>query len=173
MIQMGVRLSSRPAADASAEGDPVKNMWYAVLDSLVEASSKEVMASTETKDAMAQIVNLLRRVWDRHTAQLALPQHKEDSWADKFCFLVESVMQKLGPHQFTDKGLTRNSQDAFRLSSLARNEAGSPAWLRRSEHTPRQTRATPGLLGDTRWVPKSCHGFGLLVTGCNIVGVVD
>lgn len=101
----------------AAEEDPVKNMWYAVLDSLVEASSKEVMASTETKDAMAQIVNLLRRVWDRHTAQLALPQHKEDSWADKFCFLVESVMQKLGPHQFADKCLIRNSQDEFEVAS--------------------------------------------------------
>lgn len=99
------------------EDDPVKTMWYAVLDSLVEASSKEVMASTETKDAMAHIVNLLRRVWDRHTAQLALPQHKEDSWADKFCFLIESVVQKLGALQFVDRCLTRNSRDEFEVAS--------------------------------------------------------
>lgn len=97
--------------------DPVKAMWSAVLDSLVEASSKEVMASTETKDAMAHIVNLLRRVWDRHTAQLALPQHKEDSWADKFCFLIESVVQKLGALQFVDRCLTRNSRDEFEVAS--------------------------------------------------------
>ncbi|KAF3006471.1 hypothetical protein E8E13_003626 [Curvularia kusanoi] len=100
-----------------SDEDPVKIMWSAMLDSLVEASSKEVMASTETKDAMAQIVNLLRRIWDRHTAQLALPQHKEDSWADKFCFLVETVMRKLGPHQFADKCLTRNGQDEFEVAS--------------------------------------------------------
>jgi hypothetical protein len=99
------------------DGDPIKTMWLAFLKSLVEASSKEVMASSETKDAMAHIVNLLRRVWDRHTAQLALPQHKEDSWADKFCFLVESVVQKLGAHQFADKCLTRNSQDEFEVAS--------------------------------------------------------
>ncbi|KAH6633064.1 Rap1-interacting factor 1 N terminal-domain-containing protein [Boeremia exigua] len=99
------------------EDDPIKNMWSAVLDSLVEASSKEVMASTESKDAMAHIVNLLRRVWDRHTAQLAVPQHKEDSWADKFCFLVESVVQKLGALRFVDKCLTRNSQDEFEVAS--------------------------------------------------------
>lgn len=99
------------------EDQPVKTMWLALLDSLIEASSKEVMASTETKDAMAHIVNLLRRVWDRHTAQLALPQQKEDSWADKFCFLVESVVQKLGIPQFADKCLTRNSQDEFEVTS--------------------------------------------------------
>jgi hypothetical protein len=99
------------------EDDPVEAMWSALMKSLVEASSKEVMASSETKDAMAHIVNLLRRVWDRHTAQLALPQHKEDSWADKFCFLVESVVQKLGAQQFADKCLTRNGQDEFEVAS--------------------------------------------------------
>jgi hypothetical protein len=104
-------------ANEQQEDEPVKTMWLAVLDSLVEASSKEVMASTETKDAMAHIVNLLRRVWDRHTAQLALPQHREDSWADKFCFLVESVVQKLGAYQFADKSLTRNGQDEFEAAS--------------------------------------------------------
>src|SRR5690242_950925 len=66
---------------------------------------------------MAHIVNLLRRVWDRHTAQLALPQHKEDSWADKFCFLIESVVQKLGALQFVDRCLTRNSRDEFEVAS--------------------------------------------------------
>ncbi|KAF3044330.1 hypothetical protein E8E12_008422 [Didymella heteroderae] len=105
------------SSNSQQEDDPVKTMWLALLKSLVEASSKEVMASSETKDAMAHIVNLLRRVWDRHTAQLALPQHKEDSWADKFCFLVESVVQKLGAHQFADKCLTRNSQDEFEVAS--------------------------------------------------------
>ncbi|KAF1931416.1 uncharacterized protein M421DRAFT_418051 [Didymella exigua CBS 183.55] len=105
------------SSNSQQEDDPVKTMWSAVLKSLVEASSKEVMASSETKDALAHIVNLLRRVWDRHTAQLALPQHKEDSWADKFCFLIESVVQKLGAHQFADKCLTRNSQDEFEVAS--------------------------------------------------------
>ncbi|KAF3038223.1 hypothetical protein E8E11_000304 [Didymella keratinophila] len=105
------------SSTSQQDDDPVKTMWLALLKSLVEASSKEVMASSESKDAMAHIVNLLRRVWDRHTAQLALPQHKEDSWADKFCFLVESVVQKLGAHQFADKCLTRNSQDEFEVAS--------------------------------------------------------
>ena len=105
------------SSNGQQEDEPVKTMWFAVLDSLIEASSKEVMASTETKDAMAHIVNLLRRVWDRHTAQLALPQHKEDSWADKFCFLVESVVQKLGALRFADKCLTRNGADEFEVAS--------------------------------------------------------
>jgi hypothetical protein len=99
------------------EDEPVKTMWLAVLASLMEASSKEVMASSETKDAMAQIVNLLRRVWDSHTAQLAVSQQNEDAWADKFCFLVESVVRKLGAFHFADKFLTRNGSDEFEVAS--------------------------------------------------------
>jgi hypothetical protein len=99
------------------EDEPVISMWLAVLGSLVEASSKEIMASTETKDAMAHIVNLLRRVWDTHTAQLALSQQTEDSWANKFCFLLETVVGKLGALHFTDKFLTRNESDDFEVAS--------------------------------------------------------
>jgi hypothetical protein len=100
-----------------SEDEPVKTMWLALLDSLVEASSKEIMASSETKDAMAHIINLLRRIWDRHTAKLAVPQNKEDLWADKFCFLIDTVVQKLGAFQFADKTLTRNDNNEFEVAS--------------------------------------------------------
>jgi hypothetical protein len=99
------------------EEEPVKKMWITLLGSLLEASSKEVMASSETKDAMAQIVNLVRRVWDSHTAQLALSQQQEDAWANKFCFLLETVVQKLGALHFADKFLTRNSANEFEVAS--------------------------------------------------------
>lgn len=99
------------------EDEPTRSMWLAVLDSLVEASSKEVMASTETKDAMAHIVNFLRRIWDKHTAELAVQQKKEELWASKFCFLIETVVQKLGAFQFSDKCLIRNATDDFEVAS--------------------------------------------------------
>ncbi|KAH7093306.1 Rap1-interacting factor 1 N terminal-domain-containing protein [Paraphoma chrysanthemicola] len=111
-------LDATPWAESEQQEDkPVRTMWLAVLDSLVEASSKEVMASTDTKDAMAQIVNLLRRVWTNHTAQLALSQQKEDTWANKFCFLIDSVVQKLGSKHFADKFLTRSEADDFEFAS--------------------------------------------------------
>ncbi|KAL5118903.1 hypothetical protein ACEQ8H_003226 [Pleosporales sp. CAS-2024a] len=99
------------------EDEPVKTMWTALLASLTEASSKEIVASSETKDAMAHIVNLLRRVWDGHTAQLAVSQHDEDIWADKFCFLLENIVQKLGPLHFADKFLSRNESNDFEVAS--------------------------------------------------------
>lgn len=95
----------------------IKSMWSALLDALVEASSKEVMASSETKDAIAHIVNMLRRMWDTHTAELATPQHKEDLWASKFCYLVETVVQKLGASRFADKCLMRNGDNDFEVAS--------------------------------------------------------
>jgi hypothetical protein len=112
-----ILLDATPWPEKGQEDEPVKTMWLAVLGSLVEASSKEVMASTETKDAMAHIVNLLRRVWDSHSAQLAVSQQKEDAWTDKFCFLVETVVQKLGASHFTDKFLTQNDAKDFEVAS--------------------------------------------------------
>ena len=115
------------AENKEPEDEPVKMMWLAVLNSVVEASSKEIMASTETKDAMAQIINLLRRIWDRYTAKLAVPQKKEDIWADKFCFLIESVVQKLGAFQFADKSLTRNGSNEFEVASTPSHRSRSQA----------------------------------------------
>jgi hypothetical protein len=109
-------LDTTPWTPDVGEDESVKTMWIALLDSLVEASSKEIMASTETKDAIAHIVNLLRRMWDKHTAQLAMAQKTEDTWAERFCFLVETVVQKLGAFQFADKCLTRNGQDEFEVA---------------------------------------------------------
>ncbi|KAF2020788.1 hypothetical protein BU24DRAFT_445943 [Aaosphaeria arxii CBS 175.79] len=103
---------------ADVGGDePVKTMWISLLNSLVEAGSKEIMATAETRDAVAHIVNMLRRMWDKHTAELALPQQKENSWAGKFCFLLETVVEKLGAMQFSDKCLTRNGHDEFEVAS--------------------------------------------------------
>ncbi|KAL1794518.1 hypothetical protein ACET3X_007939 [Alternaria dauci] len=116
------------------EDEPVQTMWQAVMGALVEASSKEIMASTETKDAMAHIVNLLRRIWDKHTEKIALSQKKEDIWADKFCFLIETVVQKLGPFQFADKCLTRNENNEFEVA---------PTPSHRSRH--HGTRSSPLL----------------------------
>jgi hypothetical protein len=99
------------------DDDPVKAMWVAVMDSLVEAGSKEIMASSETKDATAHIITLLRKIWDRHTTKLAVSQRKEDLWANKFCFLIQTVIQKLGAFQFADKSLTRNDDNEFEVGS--------------------------------------------------------
>lgn len=104
------------------ENQPLKAMWIALLDSLVEASSKEVIATAETKVVMAQIVNMLRHMWVKHTGQLALSQQKEDSWADKFCFLIETVIQKLGGLQFADKCFN-HVQDEFDVAPTPSNRS--------------------------------------------------
>jgi hypothetical protein len=99
------------------EDEPFQTMWTAVINSVVEAGSKEIMASTETKDAMAHIINLLRRIWDRHTDSIAVAQKREDLWANKFCFLIETVVQKMGAFQFADKCLTRNADNEIEVAS--------------------------------------------------------
>ncbi|KAF2274700.1 uncharacterized protein EI97DRAFT_421878 [Westerdykella ornata] len=114
-------LDATPWTLESADDEPVKTLWISLLDSLREASSKEVMITSETKNAIAQIVNMLRRLWDRHTAELAVSQQGEDLWADKFCFLLEMIIEKLGAFQFSDKCLSRNVQDEFEVAPTPSN----------------------------------------------------
>ncbi|KAF2657894.1 hypothetical protein K491DRAFT_714024 [Lophiostoma macrostomum CBS 122681] len=116
-------LEATPWTLEALDDEPAKTLWIALLDSLLEASSKEIMASTETKDAIAHVVNMLRRMWDSHTAKLALPQQKEASWADKYCFLIETVVQKLGAYQFADKCLARNRQEEFEVAPTPSNRS--------------------------------------------------
>ncbi|KAJ4359794.1 uncharacterized protein N0V89_000350 [Didymosphaeria variabile] len=122
-------LDATPWTADDCKDEPAKTMWLSLLHSLNIASSQEVMVSNDSKDAMAYMVNFLRRVWDGHAAQLALSQQKEDSWADKYCFLLEMVLEKLGAVRFSDKCLTRNGQDDF--------EAAATPSQRSRQHGPR------------------------------------
>ncbi|OCL08110.1 hypothetical protein AOQ84DRAFT_389086, partial [Glonium stellatum] len=109
--------------------DAVKTMWSCLMNSIAEAGSKEVKASMELKDAIAHIVNFLHKVWSNHTSSHATQERQEDEWAEKFGFLVETAMQKLGAFNFADKFLTRNSEaDDFEVaptpSHRSRNNGG-------------------------------------------------
>ncbi|CAI6320586.1 unnamed protein product [Periconia digitata] len=110
-------LDATPWTTGEDKDEPAKKMWQSLLQSLNAASSQEVMASADSKDAMASIVNSLRRMWDTHAAQLALSQQKDDNWANKFCYLMESTVQKLGALAFTDKCLAQNQKDEIEVAS--------------------------------------------------------
>lgn len=110
-------LDATPWTAGEGKEEPAKTMWLSLLQSLNAASSQEVKASAESKDAMARIINALRRMWNTHAAQLALSQQKEDNWANKFCYLVESSIQKLGAFAFTDKCLAQNQKDEMEVTS--------------------------------------------------------
>lgn len=101
--------------------EAAQGMWNQLLESLVKAGSNEVMATTETRDAIAHVVNMLHSMWQRHTELISVTSQKADSWAGKFCFLIETIVQKLGALQFTDKCLTRNGKDKFEVAPTPSN----------------------------------------------------
>jgi hypothetical protein len=119
-------LDVTPWTADDCKDEPAKTMWLSLLNSLNTASSQEVMVSNDSKDAMAHLVNFLRRVWDGHAAQLALSQQKEDSWADKYCFLLEKVVSKLGAVRFSDKSLARNEQNDFEAAATPSQRSRTP-----------------------------------------------
>ncbi|KAF1956993.1 hypothetical protein CC80DRAFT_411578 [Byssothecium circinans] len=110
-------LDATPWTLDDSKDEPAQTMWMSLLQSLNVASSQEVMASSESKDAMAHIVNTLRRIWDTHATQLALSQQKEDDWANKFCYLLETTLEKLGAFTIAEKCLARNPQDEIEVVS--------------------------------------------------------
>ncbi|PVI05100.1 hypothetical protein DM02DRAFT_725329 [Periconia macrospinosa] len=110
-------LDATPWTTGDSKEESAKTMWLSLLHALKAAGSQEVMASAESKDAMAHIVNAVRRMWDTHVAQLALSQQKEDNWANKFCFLVESTIENLGALSFIDKCLAQSQRDGIQVAS--------------------------------------------------------
>jgi len=110
-------LDASPWTAEDCQDEPAKTMWLSLLNSINSASSQEVMVSTESKDAMANIVNFLRRVWDEHAAQLAVSQQSEDSWAEKFCFLLQTAIEKLGATRFSEKCLICNDENKIEAAA--------------------------------------------------------
>jgi hypothetical protein len=96
---------------STVEDNDLMRMWSFLMRSLAEAGSKEVKASMELKDAIARIVNMLRRLWAKHTSTPAMKSEDEEEWVSKFRFLVETSMEKLGAVHFADKFLTRNQNE--------------------------------------------------------------
>ena len=91
---------------------PLQRMWGAMMEALAEAGSKEINASTELKDALAQIMNLLHELWDTVTSS----SDAEDSSISRIShisFLVETSISILKPSHFLSPVLLQSQDGSY------------------------------------------------------------
>lgn len=91
----------------------VRRMWKFLMEAVAEAGSKEVTASMDLKEAIAHFMNMLQRIKDGCPASLSNGDEDEGVWTERFAFLVETSMEKMGAMHFADRVLARNGQADF------------------------------------------------------------
>ncbi|KAL2353466.1 Rap1-interacting factor 1 N terminal-domain-containing protein [Cryomyces antarcticus] len=88
-------------------------MWLSLMVSLCEAGSQEITASMDLKEAIAQIMNTLYRLWSNCSPKAVANDGTSTEWTTRYSVLVQSAMEKLGPMHFTDRLLSRNNRTDF------------------------------------------------------------
>ncbi|KAF2092122.1 hypothetical protein K490DRAFT_61567 [Saccharata proteae CBS 121410] len=107
----------------------VRNMWSALMTSISEAGSKEVTASTDLKEAIAHVMNLLLRLWKNQSSSPESGQEVSEHWMRNFGFLAQTALETLGPGHFADPILTINEAmdvEAITTPSHRSRSRGSP-----------------------------------------------
>ncbi|KAJ9640468.1 hypothetical protein H2199_006007 [Coniosporium tulheliwenetii] len=99
-------------SDSSAESS-VRKLWISFMDSLGEAGRKEVKASMELKQTIADVVNLLHQIWTVYPSSLGGRTAQEAEWMSRFEFLVRTAIEKLGAMHFADNVLARTPNEDF------------------------------------------------------------
>lgn len=92
---------------------PVKNLWTNLMETIAEAGSKEVQATMELKEAIAQITNLLHQIWTTRPACLNADCSDSGIFVERYSFLAQTAVATIGPLHFGDKIIAQNQQDQF------------------------------------------------------------
>lgn len=83
--------------------------WKLLMQAIAEAGSQEVKTSNELKDAIAQITNLLRRIWSTQTAQRS--EAEGSVWIHRYQSLLEQAVESLGSSHFVEDILAKTETD--------------------------------------------------------------
>ena len=151
------------SADAGVS-PPVQRMWTALMEALAEAGSKEINASMELKEALAQIMNLLRELWST-IASLGDVEDTLDSRISHFSFLVETSITILKPSHYLHSILFRSQVGYYSAApSASKNMKGNEGqrapiteifeWFQTSSVV--QNDIFESLIGSTRSILQSC-----------------
>lgn len=88
--------------------------WHALMQSLAEAGSQEVKTSNELKEAIALLVNLLRRLWSQCQEQ---PQSSQQNvFTTHYITLLSTPVQCIGAGPFAEDILTKTKEDAIQAA---------------------------------------------------------
>ena len=98
---------------AGATAD-VKRMWQSFVMALAEAGSKEVTISHDHIDAIAALLDFFGRVWHQdYPAMGVVGELDQTEFHTRFGFLVQTALEALGGHCFTESLVIRDKNSAL------------------------------------------------------------
>lgn len=103
-------------SEADLAESPVGIAWVNLSRCLAEASSKEIQPSHETMNAIGRILEMLQRVW-RDVPGSLNASDGSDSFLTRFQFLLTTVISTIGSMPFTDKFISKTSNNTFQTVS--------------------------------------------------------
>jgi len=92
----------------------VKQAWQSFMRAIGDAGSKEVKVSAECMEAVAEISNLLQRLWQKPPSSLdVVPSAESEAFVSSITTLLDLAMEHIGPHPFSEKLLSKSPKDLF------------------------------------------------------------
>ena len=164
---------------------PVQKMWLALMEAIAEAGSKEINTSSELKDALAQIMNLLLDLWN-NVESLGDSGDSINIRISHFIFLVEALIDTLKPLHFVTPSLQRAMSNGFEAFSSASHKNIRPtiqhrplyeilSWLMNSAYVDEET-SKESIIEGINNIIRSCNDspstkqglIDILLKLCNI-----
>ncbi len=103
---------------------PFCEMWDALMTSLRDAGNQEIKASVQSKEAVAQITNMLRDLWTSAKVLGGKGLMSDHAFAG-YAFITQVAIDRLGPMLFTDKILVRNERECFEAAVTPSHRQGN------------------------------------------------
>ena len=88
--------------------------WYCVMRAVADAGGQEVKTSNDLKEAIASLVNFLRRLWDGCEAKHVASENGD--WIKRYVALVDTVVSGLGPSPLIEEILAATEDDTVEVA---------------------------------------------------------
>lgn len=96
---------------------PTKQAWHSFMRAIGDAGSKEVKVSADCMEAVAEILNLLRRLWQKAPSNLDVtPIADSEAFVSSITTLLEIAIEHIGPLPFSEKLLLKGPKDLYHVT---------------------------------------------------------
>jgi hypothetical protein len=96
----------------------IADAWVSLSRALSYASSKEITPSSESMQAVAQVLGLLQRLWKVGPSSINAEEDSSmDKFYDRFGYLSTTMISSLGNIPFTEKLLLKTADERFQAAN--------------------------------------------------------
>ncbi|KAI2467076.1 hypothetical protein F4781DRAFT_325988 [Annulohypoxylon bovei var. microspora] len=118
--------------DLANPESPSHQLWRTLVGAVASAASKEVKVSSETATFMAHSFSTLALIWSRGLNQPDVEPDSQQRFLDATQAYVSTMTESLGLLPFTEKLLSLNQQNSFKLVATPSSRPGKGQALART-----------------------------------------